>query len=195
MAGLRDRLRVAWDTLLPLVLATLIVLPVLPIAAAAPVKGPLLGWLRQISVQQEWKMYAPDPQRAHTYMGVWAEYEDGRRVPLPEAEQAEGAWGTIWGWQKTRMDIWRFYAVLKPDKPNAHRTWYLRAVCVREALAGEAPRKVISERRRRSFTPPDRVRAGKPDLGRLETHSLQTVDCRTWPVRDMIDAARERLAR
>lgn len=193
MAGLRDRLRIAADTLIPLALATAIVWPVVPVESAARTRLGL--WLKQISVQQEWKMYAPDPQRAHTYMAVWAEFADGRRVALPEAEQAERGWGTIWGWQKTRMDIWRFYAILKPGKPNAHRTWYLRAVCVREALAGEPPVKVVSERRRRGFTHPDRVRGGKPDLGPLERSELQTVDCRTWPVRDMIEAARERLDR
>lgn len=196
MAGLRDSLRVVWDTALPLALATAIVLPVLRIDGASAVTGPLTAGLRQISIQQEWRMYSPDPQRAHTYIGLWAEYADGSRVALPEAVQAENTgWGTIWGWQKTRIDIWRFYAALKPDKPNAHRTWYLRAACVREALAGgEPPRKIIAERRRRSFTPPDRVRAGKPDLGPLERYPLQTVDCQTWPVRDMIADARARRA-
>lgn len=195
MAGLRDRLRIALDTALPLALAAAIVLPVVPLAAAAAVRGKLSNWLRQVSILQEWKMYAPDPQRAHTYIAVWAEYADGRRVPLPEAEQAEKAWYTIWDWQKTRMDIWRFYAAIKHDKPNAHRTWYLRGVCVREALAGpEPPRKVVSERLRRRFTSPDQVRAGKLDLGPLERYPLQTVDCQTWPVRDMIAAARERKA-
>ncbi|MFY0541727.1 hypothetical protein [Nannocystis pusilla] len=107
------------------------------------------------------------PDRAHTYIAVYAEFEDGRREALPEAAQAQHGWGTTWAWQKTRVDIWRYYAVLNPDKPNNNRLWYLRSLCVREAMAREQPpRKIVAERVRRRFTPPDRVRAASRGSGR-----------------------------
>lgn len=185
----------ALNTALPLALAAAIVLPVLPRGWTLGWSGRVSSWMRQLSVLQTWNMYAPDPQRAHTYISVVAEFPGGRREPLAEAIQAEQGWSTIWDWEKRRVDIWRFYAVLKHDKPNPHRTWYLRGVCVREALArGEAPRRLIVERVRRRFTHPDEVRAGKPALGPLARDPLMTLDCQNWPVRDMIAAARARAA-
>lgn len=170
-------------------------LPTLPGGWNLGIGGRLTGWLRQISVLQTWNMYAPDPQRAHTYLGVVGEFADGRREPLAEQVQAEGGWGTIWDWQKRRVDIWRFHTALKADRPNPHRTWYLRGVCVREALAREDPPiRVIAEQVRRRFVHPDKVRAGEPALGPIVKNPLVTVDCRTWPVRDMIAAARARAA-
>jgi hypothetical protein len=149
--------------------------------------------MKTISLVHNWNMYAPDPQRAHTYLAVHAEFADGRRVALAEAEQAASAWTRIWGWQKTRVDVWRFYAAMNADKPNVNRTWYLRSVCVREALArGEAPTQIVAERVRRRFTSPDRVRAGQPGLGPLDRKHVGAVDCRTFPVRDMIAAASSR---
>lgn len=193
MPGLRDRLRITYHTLVPLAVATLLVAPKLPIEPLAPVRSALSGFLKKISVIQAWNMYAPDPQRAHTYLAVYAEFDDGRREALREAHQAEAGWSTIWGWQKTRADMWSFYATLNPDKVNANRTWYLRGVCVRETLArGEVPRKIVSERVRRRFNHPDRVRAGQPGLGPIERDKLQSVDCRSWPIRDMIAEARAR---
>ncbi|MCY1053766.1 hypothetical protein [Nannocystis sp. SCPEA4] len=190
MAGLRDRLSTAYNTLLPLALVLLIVGPVLPNAALAGAPSKLAQWLKKISVIQTWNMYAPDPTRAHTYIAIYAEFEDGRREALAEAEQAKSGWDTTWAWDKTRNDIWRFYAVLNPDKPNNNRLWYLRSVCVREALARpEPPRKIVAERVRRRFTPPDKVRAGKPGLGQVERKPLATVDCKSWPVRDMVAEA------
>ncbi|WAS97622.1 hypothetical protein [Nannocystis punicea] len=193
MAGLRDRLSTAWNTLLPLALALLIVGPSLPNAALGEVPSTLAQWQKKISVVQTWNMYAPDPTRAHTYLAVYAEFQDGRREALVEAEQAQSGWGTTWAWRKTRVDIWRYYAVLNPDKPNNNRLWYLRSLCVREALAREEPpRKIVAERVRRRFTPPDRVLAGKPGLGPVDRKPLATVDCKTWPVRDMLADARAR---
>ncbi|MDC0715390.1 hypothetical protein [Nannocystis bainbridge] len=193
MPGLRDRLSTIWNTLLPLALVVLIVGPSLPKAALGEVPSKLAQWQKKISVVQTWNMYAPDPTRAHTYLAVYAEFEDGRRVALPEAAQASAGWGTTWAWQKTRVDIWRYYAVLNPDKPNNNRTWYLRSLCVREALAGaEPPRRIVAERVRRRFTPPDRVRTGKPGLGPVERKPLATIDCKSWPVRDMLADAQAR---
>jgi hypothetical protein len=193
MAGLRDRLSTTWNTLLPLALVLLIVAPSLPNAALGEVPSKLAQWQKKISVVQTWNMYAPDPTRAHTYLAVYAEFEDGRREALVEAEQAQSGWGTTWAWRKTRADIWRYYAVLNPDKPNNNRLWYLRSLCVREALAREEPpRKIVAERVRRRFTPPDRVLAGKPGLGPVDRKPLATIDCKTWPVRDMLADARAR---
>lgn len=192
MAGLRDRLSRAWNTLLPLALVVLIVAPVLPNAALGGAPSKLAQWLKKISVVQTWNMYAPDPTRAHTYIAVYAEFEDGRREPLAEAEQADSGWDTTWAWAKTRVDIWRFYAVLSPDKPNNNRLWYLRSLCVREALDGDPPRKIVAERVRRRFTAPDKVRAGKPGLGPAERKPLASIDCKSWPVRDMVADAQAR---
>ncbi len=193
MAGLRDRLATVYHTLVPLTIAALILVPRLPVPALAPAATRINDALKTVSLIQRWNMYAPDPQTAHTYMVTYAELADGSRVRLREAERADAGWSTVWGWEKTRVDIWTFYAILNPDKVNRNRTWYLRGVCVREALArGEAPRKVISERVRRRILPPDEVRAGQPGLGPLERYTLQSVDCRSWPIREMIAEARAR---
>lgn len=187
-AGLWRRLSLFYNTALPLALALLIAGPGLHLFEWSSL---LAQWQRPISVSQTWRMYAPDPQRAHTYLAVYAEFEDGRREALVEAEQAARGWGTTWAGRKTRADIWRFYAVLNPSKPNNNRTWYLRSVCVREALAREQPpRKIVAERVRRRFASPERVRDGKPGLGPIERKPLASVDCQSWPVVDMIAAAR-----
>lgn len=191
-SGLGRRLSRVYHTVLPLALALLISVPLLPNAALGEVPSKLALGMKKISVVHNWNMYAPDPQRAHTYLALYAEFADGRREALLEAEQAVRGWTTTWAWQKTRADLWRFYAVVNPDKPNNNRTWYLRAVCVREALArGEVPRRIVAERVRRRFTSPDRVQAGKPGLGPIDRQGIGSVDCRTWPVRDML-AARSR---
>lgn len=191
MAGLGDRFGATYNTLVPLAIAALLVVPKLPIPGLAPVASRMNDALRSISVIQRWNMYAPDPQTAHTYLVTYAEFADGRRERLYEAQRADIGWSTVWAWQKTRVDIWSTYATFNADKVNRNRTWYLRGVCVREALArGEVPRKVVSERVRRRFTHPDQVRAGQPGLGPLERYTLQTVDCRSWPVHDMIAEAR-----
>lgn len=190
---LSRRLSRVYNTVLPLAIAALISVPLLPTSVFGQVPSKLALGMKKISLVHNWNMYAPDPQRAHSYLALHAEFADGRREALVEADQAARAWTTIWGWQKTRADIWRFYAVMNPDKPNVNRTWYLRSVCVREALAREeAPIRIVAERVRRRFTHPDRVRAGQPGLGPIDRKSIGSVDCRTAPVRDMIAAARSR---
>ncbi len=170
-------------------LMAIILLPVLP----GPLAGPVSAAMRRVGVSQTWNMYSPDPQRAHSYLSLSAELADGTVVPLEEALQAEAGWTTARDWQKRRVDIWRTIAVLHADKPNVNRTWYMRAVCVREERArGEAPRKIIGERVRRRFTDPAAVAAGKPDLGEVTRTPVLTVDCFDWPARGMIAADRVR---
>jgi hypothetical protein len=174
-------------TLTAVALATVILAPLLP----GPLGAPIVARMRQISVLQTWNMYAPDPQRAQSYLAVSAELADGTIVPLEEAEQAEHGWDSVWDWQKRRIDIWRIIAV--GDKPSAHRSWYLRGVCVREARTRELPpRRVIAERVRRRFASPEAVAAGKPTLGEMKRAEIQRVDCNDWPARGMIAADRER---
>ena len=190
VAGLRGRLSAFYNTALPLILALLIAGPALKIG---PLSSKLAEWQRPLSVSQTWRMYAPDPARAHTYLALYAEFADGRREALVEANAATHGWGSTWAGRKTRADIWRYYAVLRPNKANKHRTWYLRAVCVREALAREEPPiKIVAERVRRRFTSPDKIRAGKPGLGAVVRKPLTVMDCRTRPISAMIAAARGR---
>lgn len=176
-------------TLVPLALTVLIVAPAIP----GPLGAAIASRTRTISVLQTWNMYAPDPQRSHTYLSVFAELADGTKVPLDEAYQAENAWTGIWDWQKRRTDIWRYYAVMKPEAANVNRTWYLRGLCVREERArGAAPLRIVADRVRRRFTPPDAVRAGAPGLGEPSRAFVQAVKCSEWPERAMIAADRAR---
>jgi hypothetical protein len=185
VSPLRRALRVA----VFLALATATVAPVLPGAPGVAVASVL----RHVSVLQTWNMYAPDPVRAHSHLSVSAELADGSRVPLDEALQAERAWGTVRDWEKRRTDMWRFYAVVRPDEANAFRTWYLRSLCVREdRLRGEPPVRIVAERLRRAFNPPEAVAAGQPTLGVMTRDPVMTVSCRQWPERAMVAADRER---
>lgn len=169
-------------------LATVIVAPLIP----GPHAGPLADALRRISVQQSWRMYTPDAERAHSYISVRAEFADGHSEPLVEAAAADAGWGTIFDWNKRRIDIWRAY-VSMGDKPNNNRTWYLRSLCVREDRArGEAPVKVIAERVRRTFTAPGAVAGGAPTLGTETRKVFGTMDCRSESVRRMLAADRAR---
>jgi len=169
-------------------LATVIVGPLVP----GPHAAPLSDALRRVSIQQSWRMYTPDAQRAHSYVAVRAELADGSEVPLAETLAAEAGWGTIADWQKRRIDIWRGY-VAQGEKPSANRNWYLRSLCVREDRArGEAPVKLIAERVRRAFNPPAAVAAGAPTLAVLTRTPVATIDCRGWPERGMIAADRAR---
>ncbi len=148
---------------------------------------------RKISVLQTWNMYAPDAVRSHAYLSVKAELADGTSVPLEEAIQAETAWGAVWDWQKRRTDMWRFYAVVQPDKQNINRTWYLRGLCVREERSrGVAPVRIVAERVKRKFTAPDKVRAGAPGLSAPTRDFVQAIRCNDWPERAMIAADRRR---
>ena len=177
----------AWRTVSALAIVALIVGPVVP----GPWAGPLAKQLRRISVIQSWRMYAPDPQRAQSYLALYAELADGSQVPLAEAVAAEQGWGSVWDWQKRRVDIWRAFA--SGEKPSPHRTWYMRGVCVREARArGEAPVRIVAQRVRRSLTHPDAVAQGKPSLGVLKRTDLQTIRCADWPSRQMLAEDRAR---
>jgi hypothetical protein len=174
-------------SLTALALVTVIVAPLVP----GPLGGPIVEQLRKISVLQTWNMYAPDPQRAQSYLSLHAELADGTRVPLAEAIQAEHGWDRVLDWQKRRHDIWRI--IVSGQKQVAHRSWYLRGVCVREDRArGEPPRKIIAERVRRRFTSPAAVAAGKPGLGGVTRTDVQTLRCDERQARAMIAADRLR---
>ena len=157
----------------------------------APVGGAIVAQLRKVSVLQSWNMYAPDPQRAQSYLSLRAELADGSIVPLAEAEQAEHGWGTVLDWQKRREHIWRVIVV--DEKQRSHRSWYLRGVCVREDRArGEPPRRIIAERVRRRLTNPVAVTAGKSPLGAVTREEIQTMRCDEWQARAMIAVDRAR---
>jgi len=171
-----------------IVIGTVMIAPLIP----GPHAGPLADALRRISVQQSWRMYTPDAERAHSYISVRAEFADGSSEPLAESFAADAGWGTIFDWNKRRIDIWRAYVVMG-DKPNNNRSWYLRSLCVREDRArGAPPVKVIAERVRRAFNPPWRVAAGEPTLAAVTRKVIGTMDCRSAPVRRMIEADRAR---
>ncbi len=174
-------------TLMALVITTLIVAPLV----GGTVGGFIAGQMRKISVLQSWRMYAPDPQRAQSYLSLQAELADGTLVPLDEASADRDGWSSVWDWQKRRTDIWRAFAA--GAKPSQHRTWYMRGVCVREdRLRGAPPKRIIAERVRRSLTHPDAVAKGQPGLSTLSRSALQTVRCDEWPARGMIAADRAR---
>ncbi len=166
------------------------------LAMLLPFTGTSLGTLvvqqlRKISMLQTWSMYAPDPMRAHSYLSLRAELADGSVVPLDEAIQADAGWTQILDWEKRRHDIWRVIVV--GEKQQIHRSWYLRAVCVREDRArGEPPRRIIAERVRRGFASPAAVLAGKPGLGTVSRTELQALRCDEWSARAMIAADRAR---
>ena len=170
----------------------------LTISIVAPLFASTLGTEigrqgRKISYLQTWNMYAPDAVRSHAYLSVKAELADGTSVPLEEAVQAETGWGSVWDWQKRRTDMWRYYAVVQPDKQNINRTWYLRGLCVREERArGVAPVRIVAERVKRKFTAPEKVRAGAPGLSEPSRDFVQAIRCSDWPERAMIAADRQR---
>ncbi|HWB77728.1 MAG TPA: hypothetical protein VG755_22330 [Nannocystaceae bacterium] len=177
--------------LVPTAMVVAIVVPTLPSERFGPLPGELAKGLLFVSVKQTWGMYAPDPQRAQIYMELEAEYPDGSTASLLESDDVEHGWGTTWAWRKTRLDIWRFYANFHADRRNDNRTWYLRAVCVREARTGRVPRKITMYHVKRKFTSPQGVRAGKPGLSEPERKLVTVQYCTTSPARDMIDDDRE----
>ena len=186
---MRPWLRRTIHTLVPLALTVLIVAPAIP----GPLGAAIAARTRTISVLQTWNMYAPDATRSHSYLSVKAELADGTTVPLDEAIQAETAWGAVWDWQKRRTDMWRYYAVVSPDKQNINRTWYLRGLCVREERArGVAPVRIVAERVKRKFTAPEKVRAGAPGLSAPTREFVQAIRCNDWPERAMIAEDRQR---
>jgi hypothetical protein len=175
-----------------LALAALVVVPNLPREWVGEWSSLLAGYLRRVSFVQSWRMYAPNPQRAQSYMNLTAHYDDGTTAALWETEQERDGWGTVWAWNKTREDIWRHYANFHPKANNEHRTWYLRAVCVREARRGRLPDKIVMEQVTRGFTHPHKVAAGKPALGRRRVELVTVAYCKTKQVREMIAADAER---
>ena len=175
-----------------LALAAFIVLPALPTAWTGTIGSSLADWGRKISVRQTWRMYAPNAQRAHMYMNLRAVYDDGTERELEETEQEQAGWGTHWLWNKTRVDIWRQYANFHPRKRNENRTWYLRGVCVREARRGEIPHRIVMQQVRRRLTPPEKVLAGAPGLGRPHRQLVTVQYCKTQRVLEMIEQDRAR---
>jgi hypothetical protein len=178
--------------LVPITLAAAILLSVVPGEGWGPLPRLLGRAMLVVSVKQSWGMYAPDPQRSHHYMELAARYDDGTEVLLEESVDVERGWGTTWAWQKTRLDIWKFYANFHPKKRNEHRLWYLRMVCVREARNGLVPEKIMMHHVTRRFTSPGKVRKGSPGLGEPVRTLVTVQHCRTAPVDAMIaeDAAR-----
>lgn len=187
---MRAALRVA-RALGVLLLGLVIVLPNfpkewLPELLAEPVST-VAGWTRQVSVVQSWKMYAPNPQRAHSYMNLTAHYEDGTTAELEETLQERDGWTTHFAWDKTRHDIWRHYANFHPKRSNEHRKWYLRGVCIREARKGRMPDKIVMEQVSRRFAPPDKVAEGHRGLGQPRKRLVTVAYCKVKRVRQMID--------
>ncbi len=170
-----------------LALMTMIVAPNLPTKWVGSWTSTLAGWTRPVSFVQSWRMYAPNPQRAQTYMNLTGHYSDGSTAPLEETEQERRGWGTHFAWQKSRVDIWRHYANFHPKRANDHRKWYLRGVCVREARRGRKPDKIVMEHITRRFTNPTKVAAGAPGLGRRHKRLVTVAYCRTRRVRQMLE--------
>ena len=185
------RVTAALHLLYAVAVSLVIVGPFLPEAVFGKTSHEISGWLREVSVVQSWRMYAPDPQRAHIYMQLTAVYDDGTERELVETEDERNGWGTHWAWNKTRMAIWRHYANFKPKQANEHRKWYLRGVCVREARNGEVPKKIMMHQVRRAFMSPDKVRAGAPGLSRPNRRFITLEYCRSAKVKEMIEADRQ----
>jgi hypothetical protein len=176
-----------------LAIATAVVLPSIPTTVIGPISGWVARPLAWVSLKQVWQMYAPDPQRAQSYIELTSVERDGTLRELEETVDARNGWGTTWAWRKTRVDIWRHYAGYHPDGRNENRTWYLRAVCVREARRGVVPEKIRMGTVKRRFTPPEKVRAGAPGLGAEQRRETVTVQyCSDPVVREMIAHDRAR---
>ncbi|MEX1364376.1 MAG: hypothetical protein AB1Z98_14715 [Nannocystaceae bacterium] len=146
------------------------------------------GWTRQVSFVQSWQMYAPNPQRAQTYMNLTAHYDDDTTAELEETLQERDGWSTHFAWNKTRKDIWRHYANFHPKRSSEHRKWYLRGVCVREARKGRLPDKIVMEQVSRRFAPPDKVAQGHAGLGRPRKRLITVAYCKVKIVREMLEA-------
>ncbi len=199
-------LRRAFDVVLPLLVASVMLIAALPGRYLGPLadaercgvekkscRSLVVEKLRAISVSQNWGMYAPAPSRAHAYMLLTAIEPDGTKRPLEENEIAEAGWGTTWMWKKDRLDILR-HAVgfFRANKPNRNRAWFMRGICVREHRRGFEPVQIRMERVRRAFTPPDEVRAGKPVLGPAKTKQIQIMGCNARIVEEMVEEDRVR---
>ena len=186
--------------LLALALAGLIVVPALPTEYSHAWFGKervdeLSNKMRAVSLSQRWIMYSPDPSRWITLLALTEYRKDGTRVRLEEHAKAEDGWGTHWWWTKSRKDIWQYYAAIRRKRPNPNRTWFLKGVCVRETRdhPDDPPVRILAESVRRRINPPDKVRAGAPDIGPEQRETIQLLDCRIMPVQNMLkdDPARD----
>lgn len=182
------RLRSLVQVLWALSLGAAIILPALPTSTRGAVGDQIDGWLRKIGVAQHWGMYAPDPQRGQAYLDLRARLADGSEVPLEESTAAAAGWGTSWVWRKRRHDLWLAHTALsRGGGGNINRTWYAKAVCVREARRrGVAPAAILVDRVVRGFTNPAKVARGAPDLGPVERKSVQKIDCGYPQIQAMI---------
>lgn len=165
-----------------------IVAPNLPTDWVGEWTSKLAGWTRPVSFVQSWRMYAPNPQRAQSYMNLTAHFDDGSQADLEETLQERDGWGTHFAWDKTRVDIWRHYANFHPKRANEHRKWYLRAVCIREARRGNMPDKIVMEQVTRRFAPPQKVKPGQGALGRPRRRLVTVQYCKVKRVREMLAA-------
>lgn len=142
--------------------------------------------MRKLSISQTWKMYAPDPSRGHFYMELIAHDEDGTRRVLEESRNVEAGWDTAWSWKRTRRDIWEHTATRRIGQVNRNRTWYLRAVCLREHRRGYDVRRIEMNRVYRAIRPPERVAEGAETLGPLKRKKAQDGSCHVQIIRTMI---------
>jgi hypothetical protein len=203
-----EQIRRAVNVVVPLVLGTLMLILAVPAEYLGPLgdkdrctneegryscKSLLIQVARRISVSEMWGMYAPGPQRAHSYMLLTAIEPDGTERALEENEVETEGWGTTWVWEKNRIHILH-HAVgyFRANKPSRNRTWFLRGICVREYRAGYEPIRIRMDRIRRRFTKPSAVRKGKPVLTKPERLDVATMGCRSKLVRDMIKEDRAR---
>lgn len=178
----------------PLLLALVVgffVIPSLPgdkLGPLAKTKKETAEQYRRLSISQRWGMYAPDPQRSQSYPALTAVYEDGSKRRLPEYFIAKEGFDTAWAWEKDRNAIWRHHIIHKAKKRNRNRTWYLRGICVREARNGPAPQRIVMERFRKRFRPPDQVREGRRPMRASKRFLVETVRCDSQVVAKMIAA-------
>jgi len=181
----------------PLVLATVLLGAAWPLDAQSPAKPAqawLVGVLRSVSVEQQWRMYAPNPARTHTKAYLMAVDGGGEEErPLEEAVRSDADTGRVWAWRRRRVDFWRYRVVaVHTDRPSPNRRWYLRGACVREARGGEAPRILRLYGERVRLRHPEQVRRGKSVLGRPRRKLIEAIACKMGRARMMIEEDRGR---
>jgi hypothetical protein len=153
----------------------------------------LINAMKQLSLSQNWGMYAPDPARSHFYLEFEAHDADGTVRPLEDGVGQE-EWGTVWAWNRTRKHIWLYAMGRHIDKTSRNRTWYMRGVCVREARRGHAVRHIEVRRVFRRVRARDRVRKGDAILGPESRRKAQDSSCNVAIIRKMIEADQQRIA-
>lgn len=185
------------NIVVPVLLAAVLILPAFKESQLSgrtlELRKVVASWMKPMSLSQQWGMYAPDPARSMGFMRLEA-LRDGvkgqpaQALPLAESEMTKHAWGTKWGWQKTRMDIWRYrLATTKPKRPMRERGWYMRGACVREARRGQMTRYMRMHQESRRFTPPEKVRAGAPEYGPESITPSDRGWCASPLVREMVE--------